>query len=84
MFGLPVAGFGVLWYIVALILVWLVYFKRIWATLPFQIWTLSGLGFSFYLLYLEKYKIGAYCTWCLVSLGLVVLITSLVFAKKKS
>jgi|SRR3990167_5201451 len=82
-FGLPVAGLGVLWYLVSLLLVWLVYFKRIWATLPFQIWVSIGLVFSLYLLYLEKYKIGAYCTWCLVSLGLVILIFTLIFAKKR-
>ncbi len=81
--GFPIAGLGVFWYLVALILVWLVYFKRIWAELPIQIWLAGGLAFSFYLLYLEKYKIGAYCTWCLVSLGLVVLIFVLVFVKKR-
>jgi len=83
MFGFPVAGLGIVWYLVALLLVWLVYFKRTWAILPFQLWAVAGLGFSLYLLYLEKYKIGAYCTWCLVSLGLVILIFLVVFAKKK-
>lgn len=80
--GFPIAGLGVIWYLVALLLVWLVYFKRVWATLPFQIWATGGLAFSLYLLYLEKYQIGAYCTWCLVSLGLVILIFTLVFVKK--
>jgi len=83
MFGFPVAGLGIIWYVVALTLVWLVYFRRVWAELPIQIWAAFGLAFSFYLLYLEKYKIGAYCTWCLVSLGLVILITVLVFAKTR-
>ncbi|MEK7170710.1 MAG: vitamin K epoxide reductase family protein [Patescibacteria group bacterium] len=82
-FGFPVAGLGVFWYLATLLLVWLVYFWRIWAELPLQIWAASGLAFSLYLLYLEKYQIGAYCTWCLVSLGLVVLINGLIFFKKK-
>lgn len=81
--GFPVAGLGIAWYLVALILTWLIYFRRIWSELPMQFWAIGGLGFSLYLLYLEKYKIGAYCTWCLVSLGLVVLINTLVFAKKR-
>lgn len=83
LFGLPVAGLGIFWYLAALVLVWLVYFKRIWAELPLRIWAIGGLAFSLYLLYLEKYQIGAYCTWCLVSLGLAVLINGLIFIKKK-
>ncbi len=82
-FGFPIAGLGLIWYLAALALVWLVYIRRIWAELPLQIWTAGGLAFSLYLLYLEKYRIGAYCTWCLVSLGLVVLIFTLIFAKKR-
>lgn len=82
-YGLPVAGMGVFWYLATLVLVWLVYFKRIWAELPLRIWAVVGLAFSLYLLYLEKYQIGAYCTWCLISLGLVVLINGLIFIKKK-
>lgn len=81
--GFPIAGLGVIWYASALILVWLVYFQRIWAELPFRLWALAGLAFSLYLLYLEKYQIHAYCTWCLSSLALVVLITVLSFARKK-
>ncbi|MEK7535221.1 MAG: vitamin K epoxide reductase family protein [Patescibacteria group bacterium] len=82
-FNFPVAGLGILWYLVALIFTWLVYFRRIWSELPIKIWACGGLAFSLYLLYLEKYVIGAYCTWCLVSLGLVVLITVLIFVKTK-
>ena len=81
--GIPVAGFGLVWYLVALALVWLTLFRRIWAELPLQAWAVGGLAFSLYLLYLEKYVIGAYCTWCLVSLGLVILIFTLIFATKK-
>ncbi|MDP3992712.1 MAG: vitamin K epoxide reductase family protein [bacterium] len=83
LYGLPVAGLGVFWYLAALVLVWLVYFKRIWAELPLRVWAIGGLAFSLYLFYLAKYQIGAYCTWCLVSLGLVVLINGLIFIKKK-
>lgn len=82
-YGFPIAGLGLIWYLAALLLVYLVYFRRVWAELPMQIWAVGGLVFSFYLLYLEKYRIGAYCTWCLVSLGLVVLINAVIFAKKR-
>lgn len=82
-FNFPVAGLGILWYLGALILTWLVYFRRIWSELPLKIWAGGGLAFSLYLLYLEKYVIRAYCTWCLVSLGLVVLIVTVIFAKKR-
>jgi len=34
----------------------------------------GGFIFSIYLTYLEKYKIGAYCPWCLVSAGLMAVI----------
>src|SRR3989338_9361244 len=81
-FDFPVAGLGLVWYLALLALIWLVYFKRVWAELPVQIWGLCGLLFSLYLLYLEHFKIHAYCTWCLVSLGIVVLINGLIFIKK--
>lgn len=83
MFGLPTAGFGVIWYAFALILIWLVYFKRIWVELYFRIWAIGGLVFSLYLLYLERYQIHAYCTWCLTSLAIVVLINGLIWVKSK-
>lgn len=29
--------------------------------------SLSALGFNLYLLYIQKYEIGRYCTWCVVN-----------------
>jgi len=83
LYGYSVALYGLVWYLAGLILVWLVYIRRIWTKSIFQLWALGGLGFSLYLLYLEAYQIHAYCTWCLVSLGLVTLLTALSFVKSK-
>ena len=82
-FGLPVAWLGIAWYVVTLILIWLVYFKRSWAQMYFWLWATVGLLFSLYLLYLEKFQIHAYCTWCLSSLAIVVLINALSWGKSK-
>jgi len=79
--GFPVAGLGLLWYMTLLAVTWLVYAKRVWSPLVAMIWVSGGLLFSLYLLYVSRFLIGAYCTWCLVSLGLVALISLLVFTK---
>jgi len=81
--GISVAMLGVAWYLGTLALIWLVYFKRVWAELPLRLWAATGLAFSLYLLYLEKYQIHAYCTWCLTSLGVVVLLNILSWVKSK-
>ena len=83
LYGYSIALYGLVWYLTGLALIWLVYIRRIWTKTIFQLWAFSGLFFSLYLLYLEATKIHAYCTWCLISLGLVILITGLSFVKSK-
>lgn len=83
-YGMPTAAFGIIWYVAFLFILWLALIKRMWSVLPLQIWAVGGLVTSLYLLYLEAFVIHAYCTWCLVSLGVIVLLNLLVFAKKKS
>lgn len=82
LFGIPVSAFGLLWYVAMLGVTWWIFFKRIWSSSIAVIWALAGLFFSLYLLYLEAFVIHAYCTWCLVSLGLVVIINIMVFTKR--
>lgn len=77
--GMPVADFGLVWYLISLLLVWRIWIKKRWPVWFFRAWTTIGLVVSLYLLYLEKYVIHAYCTWCLVSLGLVGLLFILSF-----
>lgn len=83
-FGISVATLGVAWYIGTLILSWIVYVRRQWTPILFQLWTAGGLAFSLYLLYISKFKVGAFCTWCLSSLVVVALLFGLSLVKTKS
>jgi len=72
--GISVAWLGLLWYFAHLFLLWQVLIERKMGLLLLRFWASLGLVFSLYLLSLEIFKIHAFCTWCLVSLGLVSLI----------
>lgn len=72
--GFPVAGLGVVWYSVVLVLIWLIFVQRLLRKSALIYWTAVGLLFSAGLLYISSFEIGAYCSWCLASLALVVLI----------
>lgn len=77
--GIPVSIFGILWYLVQLALI---YFSLISPRFPsvwLRHWALAGLAFSLYLLAMEMFYIHAYCTWCLVSLAIVLVTAVLVF-----
>jgi len=83
MFGVPVSAYGVAWYLVVLGLIFGTYINRSVSSYILKLFALSGLAFSLYLFWVSRYLIGAYCTWCLASLGLVVLINILVFTKHR-
>lgn len=83
MFGAPVSAYGLVWYLAVLGLVFGVYINRSVSSYILKLFALLGLVFSLYLFWVSRYLIGAYCTWCLVSLGLVVLINFLVFTKHR-
>ncbi len=83
LFGLPVSGWGMLWYAVGLVLAYLTFAKKTYPWLYFLIWALGGLFFSLYLLGLETFKIHAYCTWCLSSMFAVALIFVLTLTARK-
>ena len=79
MFGIPIAVLGVIGYTVILVV------TLGWTTREYLVgqiavrWALLGmsvLGFAFslFLTYLEAFKINAYCTWCLISAGLMTVI----------
>lgn len=81
--GMPVADFGLVWYLISFLLAWQIWIKQNWPVWFFRAWTAIGLSVSLYLLYLEKYVIHAYCTWCLVSLAFVGLLFILSFFTTK-
>lgn len=72
--GFPIAGLGVIWYLVTLTLVWLVYGRRLLRKIVLIMWATIGLIFSAGLIYISSFEIGAYCIWCLTSSALVSLI----------
>lgn len=73
--GIPVAGIGVLGYG---LLFWLSTFWRSRPGTPNWLLgaSLAGLVFALYLTYIEAYVLGTWCILCLISLGLIFLITA--------
>lgn len=75
-FGIPVALIGICGYVGLLVLATR---YRSQARTPALILSAStlGLGFAFYLTYIEAFVLGAWCILCLSSLALILLITFL-------
>ena len=76
--GLPVAGWGVAWYVAMFVLAIVSTGSR-FADSPLVSLVLlgvaaSGLIFSLYLTYLELFVINAICQWCVVSAIIVTII----------
>lgn len=73
--GIPVAGWGVAWYLatfaLALVSIHARFADSSAISLVMVIMTASGLIFSAYLTYLELFVIYAICQWCVVSAILV-------------
>lgn len=80
--GVPVSVYGILWYVAQLALIYFVLIKQKLQFAVLPIWVALGLAFSLYLLYLEAFVIHAYCTWCLVSLAIVLVTTILLIWPK--
>jgi uncharacterized membrane protein len=79
--GLPVAGWGVFFYLDVLILA-LVGIQPLLARNPIISWALvvwTGIGvlFSAWLTYLELFRIHAICIWCVTSAVIVVVLFAL-------
>ena len=73
--GIPVAGWGVAWYLatfaLALVSIQARFADSSAISLVMVLMTASGLIFSAYLTYLELFVIYAICQWCVVSAILV-------------
>jgi vitamin-K-epoxide reductase (warfarin-sensitive) len=69
--GMPVATVGILGYI----LMAAVAFRRAFRVL--LLLTLASLGFSLYLAHIEKDLLGVWCVYCVISLGIISLMSLL-------
>jgi uncharacterized membrane protein len=76
--GLPVAGWGVAWYVAMFVLALVSTGSRFTESLVVSTVLLgvatTGLIFSLYLTYLELFVIDAICQWCVVSAVIVMII----------
>ena len=76
--GLPVAAWGVGWYVVmfvlALVSTWETYAESPAVSMLLLVVAGTGVIFSAYLTYLELFVIHAICQWCVVSAILVLVI----------
>jgi uncharacterized membrane protein len=69
--GVPVAAAGIAGYLLFAVLA----LKRAYARL--LDFTLASLGFSLYLAHIEKEVLGVWCIYCVISLGIIALMTLL-------
>jgi len=74
--GIPVAGIGIVGYGILFALA-TVYRSRTEKPLRLLVAAVAGLGFAFYLTYVEGFVLGAWCILCLSSLGLIAAISVL-------
>ena len=69
--GIPVAALGIAGYVMMGALSW----RRAWRLVLAL--TIVGLGFSLYLAHIEKDVLGVWCIYCVISLGIISLMTLL-------
>jgi len=69
--GIPVAALGIAGYLLMAALAWGRAYRFVLAI------ALVGLGFSLYLAHVEKDILGVWCIYCVISLGIISLITLL-------
>lgn len=82
LFGLPISAYGLVWYLGLLVIVYLLPSRSI-AETWLKVWILGGLAFSLWLLGIEAFVLHAYCTWCVGSLVVVLLLTGLTFVTSR-
>ena len=82
--GMPVAAWGVAWYVAMFVLALVSTSERFADSSAVSIMLLgvatTGLLFSAYLTYLELFRIHAICQWCVVSAIIVTIIFGFAFA----
>ena len=71
LFGIPVAALGLAGYLLMGVLAW----RRAYRVL--LVFVLAGLAFSLYLAHIEKDILGVWCVYCVISLGIISLMTLL-------
>ncbi len=69
--GIPVAVLGIAGYLFIGALAWRRAYRLLLAA------ALSGLAFSLYLAHIEAHVLGVWCIYCVISLGVISLITAL-------
>ncbi len=69
--GIPVAALGIAGYLLMGALAWRRAYRFVLAV------AMAGLGFSLYLAHVEKDILGVWCIYCVISLGIISLITLL-------
>ena len=69
--GIPVAVLGIAGYLLMAALAW----RRAWRALLAA--ALAGLAFSLYLAHIEAHVLGVWCIYCVISLGIISLISFL-------
>ena len=72
--GIPVAALGIAGYLLMAALAW----RRAYRTLLAA--ALAGLSYSLYLAHIEAHVLGVWCIYCVISLGIISLITLLALA----
>ena len=80
LFGIPVAGIGLVGYLLLLGLSRMKREKKLFSAILI-LGSLVGLGFSLYLTYVEVRILATYCILCLGSLACIVLITILAIVR---
>ncbi len=70
--GVPVADIGIAGYLLLVVLA----FRRSYRFM--LVCALGAMGFSLYLAWIEKYLLGVWCIYCVISLGVISLLAVLV------
>ncbi len=86
--GIPIAAFGVLFYVVVLVLLLAIKAKRsLNAKKLLVLFSWAGFAFSIYLVYLQLVVIGAVCIYCMLSAvtsTLIFFVTNIEFKKARN
>lgn len=81
LFGIPVSALGLLLYLMlgALALLWRVRATNTPESVRLTVFALALTGFLFsaYLTWVEAFVLHAYCSWCLISFGIITVILAL-------
>jgi uncharacterized membrane protein len=73
--GVPVAAIGIAGYLLLAVLT----FQRAYRVMV--VLALGALGFSLYLARIEQHVLGVWCVYCVISLGVITLLTLLVLGR---